>query len=94
MSGGVLDQELAVALPDDLLQLGQILVVDPDPDVGVVDLDAWLEIGKRTWSTLNINFTGFEILVQSRIINLNVYWLIIEVLVHIDDVPLEIILNN
>jgi len=54
VSGSVLDQELAVALPDDLLQLRQILVVDPDPDVGVVDLDAWLEIRKITWSTLDI----------------------------------------
>ena len=35
----MLDQELAVALPHDLLQLLKVLVVDPDPDVGVVDLD-------------------------------------------------------
>ena len=35
----MLDQELAVAFPDNLLKLLQVLVVDPYPDVGVVDLD-------------------------------------------------------
>ena len=40
MSGCVLDQELAVTFPDNFFESGQVLVVNPDPDIGVVDLDA------------------------------------------------------
>ena len=43
MSGSVLDQELAVTFPDNFLESRQVLVVNPDPDVGVVDLDACYE---------------------------------------------------
>ena len=34
-------EEMAVALPDDPLQVAEVLFVDPDPDVGRVDLQSW-----------------------------------------------------
>jgi len=43
MSGCVLDQKLTVTFPDNFFESSQVLVVNPDPDIGVVDLDSCQE---------------------------------------------------